>query len=67
MTKWYEVKITSVQVFAVEVEDCDGEDEAMEAAQNEVSEWTEIECSPEITSSEDIDRMKRYADEVLPL
>jgi hypothetical protein len=67
MSKWFEVTVTSVKVYAVEVPDSEGADEATSYAMNEASDISEIECSPEITGYENIDRIKRHADEVLGL
>lgn len=66
MSKWYEVEVVTVKVFAVEVEDDENEDDAMDAARSEVWDVTEIKCAERLTPS-DIDSLKRHADEVLAL
>jgi hypothetical protein len=66
MSKWYEVTVTAVTVLAVEVEDSEGEDEAMKVACDEVDKWDEAKCH-EVTGTEEIDRLKRHADEVLTI
>jgi hypothetical protein len=68
VSKWFEVKVTSIKVLAVEVADSEGEKEATDAAISEVwGEWDEIECSPEITDAASLDAIRRHADEVLAL
>lgn len=67
MSKWYEVKVTTVKVFAVEVEDDQGEEAAMEVALDYVSDFDEADCSDPITDHAILDSIKRHADEVLPL
>lgn len=66
MSKWYEVEVITVKVFAVEVEDDEDEDDAMDAARGEVWDVTEIKCAERLTSA-DIDSLKRHADEILSL
>lgn len=65
MSKWYEVKVVKVTVFAVEVEDVETEIDATNYALQEESGMTEAECSAQIIGEENIDRLKRHADEVL--
>lgn len=67
MSKWFEVKVTKVTVYAVEVEDNEGAEEAQEYALNEASGFDEVEVSPEIEGAVNIDRIRRHADEVLPI
>lgn len=67
MGKWYEVKVTTVTVFAVEVADTEGENEAMKCAADEASNFDDMECSDEITGEVAIDRLRRHADEIFDL
>jgi hypothetical protein len=73
MRKWYEVVLQATKVIVVEVEDTednDPEDEAWEVAKDEsgfgfcdLVESIEI---TELTTADQIERCKRYADEVVP-
>jgi hypothetical protein len=68
MSKWYEVKVTTITVFAVEVKDDEDEDKAMEYAMNEVS--MEGDSTAEcilVEGKENIDRIQRHADKTLAI
>lgn len=65
MSKWYEVEVTAVTVFAVEVTDDEGEEEALEYATNEVSGGDVSAEATLITGESLIESTKRHADEVL--
>lgn len=67
MSKWYDVVVTTVKTIAVEVEDELGEEEAIGFACDEVGDFTEAECKGLVTDPVEIDRLKRHADEVLPI
>ncbi|TCS35838.1 hypothetical protein EDC30_109137 [Paucimonas lemoignei] len=67
MSKWFEVKVTKVTVYAVEVEDDEDADKAQEYALNEADGFDEVEVSPEIVGAENIDRIRRHADETLEI
>jgi hypothetical protein len=67
VSKWFEVKVTTVKVWAVEVDDDEDADMATEYVLGECSEWTDVDTSKEITDPVEIDRLKRHADEVLDL
>ena len=67
MGKWFEVKVVRVTVLAVEVEDAEGADEDIKYAISEVGEFEEADCSGEIVDPVEIDRLKRHADEILPV
>jgi hypothetical protein len=75
MSKWYEVKVTTVRVMLVEIEDDMPDDEARESAMFEalseagtdgVSE-AEIESGPYASENRELESLRRHADEVLPL
>lgn len=65
MGKWYEVKVKITKVFAIEVEDDEGEEQATMYATAEVESFDDVDCSTEITDPVEIDRLKRHADVVL--
>lgn len=65
MSKWFEVKITKVTVYAVEVEDHEGEEQAQQYAIDEASGFDDVSVSPEIVGEENIDSIRRHADEIL--
>lgn len=65
MTKWFEVTVTTVKVFAVEVEDDETEEHASKYATNEVSEFEEAVTVGPVVGEVEIDRLRRHADEVL--
>jgi hypothetical protein len=67
MSKWFEVKITKVTVLAVEVEDHEDAEDAQGYAIDYKGDFDEIETSSEIAGDENIDRIRRHADEVLTI
>jgi hypothetical protein len=68
MSKWYEVKVIAVTVFAVEVEDDEDESNAMEYATNGIKGGDiSAECSSLIEDQVQLDSIKRHAEEVLSL
>lgn len=67
MSKWFEVKVSRVTVFAIEVDDDEEGSIAEEIALGEVSgSWDDVETSKAITDPVEIDRLRRHADEVFP-
>jgi hypothetical protein len=66
MSKWYEVKMTIVKVFAIEVSDDEGEEEAYNVATGECSDADEMEATM-ISDPNMIDSVRRHADEVFSL
>jgi hypothetical protein len=67
MSKWFEVKVTKTTVFAVEIEDNETEDQAAKYALDEAGEFDEAITDGPIVGDENIDRLRRHADEVLDL
>lgn len=67
MSKWFEVKVVNVTFIAVEVGDGECEDDAIEVARDEMMDVTEIECTGERTTPDQIDSLKRHADMILKL
>lgn len=67
MSKWYEVSITTTTVYAVEVADDEGQEDARQYAIDEADGFGDSTVSDEIVGEEDIDRVRRHADEVLEL
>lgn len=68
MSKWYQVEMVSRKLVAVEVEDDTDEDAILDIAGDAVvwfdpDEWKTVEVEGE----EDIDRLIRYADEVVSI
>jgi hypothetical protein len=64
MSKWFEVKVTTVKVFAVEVEDDETKEMAMQYAAGEVGDFDDVEAK-EVAGEVAIDRLKRHADQVM--
>lgn len=68
MSKWFEMKVETWQVVLVEVEDDQGEEDAMTAAHEEYMGGKDGQISEAILiPSELLENTKRHADEVLPL
>lgn len=65
MSKWFEVKVTKVTVYAVRVPDGEGEEEAQMAAADDAGDFDTVDSSGPIKGDENIDRLRRHADEVL--
>lgn len=64
MSKWFEVKITSVKVVVIEVEDGQDADEAESFAVDGID-FVDVETTP--IRDADLPTFKRHADEVMPL
>ncbi|MDR5776247.1 MULTISPECIES: hypothetical protein [unclassified Caballeronia] len=68
MSKWFEMKVETWQVVLVEVEDTEGEEEAMTAAHDEFMGGKDGQITDAIEIADDnLASAKRNADEVLPL
>ena len=67
MSKWYEVTVTQVVVFVVEVEDHEGEDEAYEYALGETTNQGEKSAEAILVKGDRLETAKRHADDVAPL
>lgn len=64
MSKWFEVKVTTVNVYAVKLGDEATEEDAMRTVSEEVDDFDEMECKP-VEGEISIDRLKRHAYEVI--
>lgn len=67
MSKWFEVKVVTVKVLAVEVEDDEDRSEAIMYGIGEVGDFDEVDCNGPIIDPVVLDSIKRHADEVLSL
>ncbi len=68
MSKWFEVQVTTIKIFSVEVGDNEDASNAQEYAIDEVgmSGCSDAKAE-ELLSKREIDSSKRHADEVLGL
>lgn len=70
MSKWYEVTATIIKTFAVEVEDDENHEDAMQIASEEISLFegdVDLQCPETPIARDQVELLKKTAEEVLKL
>lgn len=65
MSKWYQVEVTTSKIFVVEVEDHEGEDDAVLLVYDELDGDVVEENTFQLLGKSEIEAGKRHADEIL--